>query len=89
MALDPQIPATIEVVAGSIVYRRGTRVRLRAGLEGPDAGLEGRLGTVEAIHPGDDGPSFLSVQVDVDPADAAAPLRHVFVVPAQVDLVED
>jgi hypothetical protein len=89
MALDPHIPGTIEVVVGSMVYRRGSRVRLRAGLDGPDSGLEGRLGTVEAIHPGEDGPSFLSVRVDVDPADASAPLRHVFVVPAQVDLVED
>ena len=78
-----------EIVVGSTVYRRGLRVRLRTGLEGPDAGMEGRTGTIDAIHRGDSGPVFLSVEVDAEPGAEDGPLRHVFVAPAQVDLAED
>jgi hypothetical protein len=86
---DASTPGDDETVVGRTVYRRGLRVRLRGGLDGPDAGMEGRTGTIEAIHQGDTGPVFLAVAVDPEPGTSGEPLRHVFVAPSQVDLTDD
>jgi hypothetical protein len=84
--VEPPIPGDDELVIGTTVYRRGARVRLRRGLEGPDAGLEGKTGTIQGIHRSDTGPVFLSVEVDAEPGPEGQPLRQLFVAPAQVDL---
>ncbi len=86
---DAAMPEDDEVVVGTTVYRRGLRVRLRGGLEGPDAGMEGRTGTIEAIHRGETGPVLLSVEVDAEVGAEDEALRLVFVAPAQVDVAED
>jgi hypothetical protein len=84
-------PGDDHVLVGTTLYRVGMRVRLRPGLEGPDAGLGGRTGTIAAINQGESGRDFLTVHVDPEGGPVGtgeAPLQ-VYVVPSQVDLLDD
>jgi hypothetical protein len=82
---DPGDAPIEQVVVGGVRYRVGARLRLRVGVEGPDAGFDGRAAIIETIHFSGAGHPFLGVALE---AEANAPGgRRVYVAPSQVDLL--